>query len=424
MSSTVYVLGAGASKASSNSFQGIRNPVDTDFFAAAYSIDWTQADQDDWTIPLKDLAALQLYVKLFFKKELTNIADIARLSLEEVFSSIESFKSWVKHLGGGFDWIDQKEEYSANDASLLKVLLGNKDIIVAFLKKYPFWPEIQNGTSMLIFDAFFNMAERELKILIYNVFYLINKNAKCKLHDRFVSMVSENDLIISFNYDLIVDKTLIQTNKWFPETGYNFRMHSSSRYEINSTRDSLNIYLDWYCNEHFPQSKYRLLKLHGSLNWFKIEEKLPNSGKEHMYFIQPDLFHPNRNVESCRFKFISLFNPEEENYRIGKNSNAIVPPIVNKRKEFDPLSKFEIIWGSALKGLAEANNIIFIGYSLPPSDFHAKWLFRTGHALNSGKPTIKIVNPSESDAQRIRDIYSGADFENRIESFEAFVGLK
>ncbi|MCX6244659.1 MAG: hypothetical protein NTU98_08140 [Bacteroidetes bacterium] len=88
-------------------------------------------------------------------------------------------------------------------------------------------------------------------IIRSNTSWLTTKS--CPYHDKLVNKyLNVGDSIISFNYDLIVDKSLKSTLKWDETTGYGFPKKLIRKYY-----------------DEITESKYTLYKPHGSLNWFK-----------------------------------------------------------------------------------------------------------------------------------------------------------
>jgi hypothetical protein len=80
---------------------------------------------------------------------------------------------------------------------------------------------------------------------------------------KFAETVVDNEIpVITFNYDLVLDQLLRDTEKWFPVDGYGVRipLTLSGRYtpadDVAAKKEP---------DGHL--SKSDLLKLHGSLNW-------------------------------------------------------------------------------------------------------------------------------------------------------------
>jgi hypothetical protein len=73
---------------------------------------------------------------------------------------------------------------------------------------------------------------------------------------------------------------------------------------------------------------------------------------------------------------------------------VIVPPSWNKGAHNETLSH---IWRRAAEHLSEAEAIIFIGYSLPPTDQFFSSLFAVGCMSPTRIKLIRVYNPDKSD---------------------------
>jgi hypothetical protein len=81
----------------------------------------------------------------------------------------------------------------------------------------------------------------------------------------------------------------------------------------------------------------------------------------------------------------------------------IVPPTLRKQlfgvSDNEPLRD---VWTLADQSLSQAERIIVIGYSLPPTDFHAEWLMRASVQKNKhDKIDLIVVNPDGNVAKRL-----------------------
>lgn len=153
-----------------------------------------------------------------------------------------------------------------------------------------------------------------------------------KLVDR---IHRERAQVISFNWDLVLDELLFGK-------GLN-----PSSYGMAKGR-----------------SRVRLLKPHGSLNWYeeatgrhlKLTRRFKLAGKS------PDrvfAFKPFRAPASSSRSYMPL----------------IVPPILNKEFEGD---LFKHLWQETVSVLSRASEVRFLGFSMAQTDFHARFILRCG----------------------------------------------
>jgi hypothetical protein len=182
-------------------------------------------------------------------------------------------------------------------------------------------------------------------------------------------MKSSGAQIVSFNWDLLLDKTLFGS-------------------ELNKGSYGFDA-------SHLGT---RLLKPHGSLNWYEhksgrflSKDKVFNLVGEGSSQILS--FKPFRAVKSDKRDYMPL----------------IVPPIYTKT--FDK-ELFSHIWREAVSVLSVATEVRFFGYSLPDADFHARFILRCGfhnqefgslqddgtRGAPTGRARVVIVDPDPAGA--------------------------
>ncbi len=186
-------------------------------------------------------------------------------------------------------------------------------------------------------------------------------------------MLEEEAQIISFNWDLVLDELLFGDDL------------DHSCYGLSRMR----------------RRGARLIKPHGSLNWYdhatgrhlskEKKFKLHGTGANAIY-----AFKPYRAPSSSRRSYMPL----------------IVPPVLNK--EFGG-SVFQRLWRESVSVLSTASEVRFLGYSLADADFHARFVLRCGfynqehgepdrHGTTqppTGRALVTIVDPNEEVGKRI-----------------------
>jgi len=176
--------------------------------------------------------------------------------------------------------------------------------------------------------------------LVIGTLTAISKNATPTLYDELVHLLSNGDTIVTLNYDTLLDSALAKAG-WDPTAGYCIS-GSVSKFRWKLRRSELN-------------SSYRgvkLLKLHGSLNWFArgSYDKLTKVFDS----------KPTRIADPARVSEMKGF------------IRQIVPPIYGK---FFGHKHWQQIWTTAYKELLKAEMIVVIGCSLVDTDFHLRALF-------------------------------------------------
>jgi NAD-dependent SIR2 family protein deacetylase len=194
-------------------------------------------------------------------------------------------------------------------------------------------------------------------------------------YSRFISLISylkkqvqpqHSIAIITFNYDLALD--------------YAFYFHSM---EIN-----------YALGDGEETNTIPLLKLHGSMNWGYCpvcKEIVPWRLKE--FFIKyPPIIYPNETYQ--RLEIGSRISGNIHECKNPMDSEPVlVPPTWNKSEYHQKLTS---VWARAAKELSEAENIIVIGYSLPPTDQFFNYLYALGSTGETLLKRFLVFNPDNS----------------------------
>lgn len=203
---------------------------------------------------------------------------------------------------------------------------------------------------------------RETKDYLLTYLYLIFERLKGNhLGDKFARITKENDEIITFNYDLVLEKALWRADIWSPLAGY-VGVH---KFKIDEDKKRLE--------EAKRYSKLKIHKMHGSINW--------DSG----IVIETD------NIESGGFHFDEIEkilnrSPILNRPYAGKhNPPWILPSFVKPFEE----KEFYDIWQSAINVMSKTDELVIIGYSFRPEDSSSFFLL----SMLSQKCNIMIVDP-------------------------------
>ena len=166
------------------------------------------------------------------------------------------------------------------------------------------------------------------------------------------------------------------TNKyWHPDGGYGFFCLNSGTMAV-----------DAYEPITMDETSMLLLKLHGSLNW-RVKR-----GYHEPYSIDA-LVHDETWIKDETFEDIS--KRMRELYL--ERSPFIIPPVLVKTAlTQQPILR--LIWDRAYQALSTANEVTFVGYSLPATDIASRFLF--GEAVGPKRAkNVKVVNLAKNDAQ-------------------------
>lgn len=200
----------------------------------------------------------------------------------------------------------------------------------------------------------------------------------CSEHIKLANSLSEGDVVISFNYDILMDNALRESKK-LTDSGYLVHFQKAS--------DGQN----WRRAEDEP-SAVTLLKLHGSMNWLhcaNCNATFLNRSEK----ISPEYPSFPKNCPSCG----------ESNVYFQR---VIVPPILAKDYSLQPM---KYLWGQANRYVARAQEIVIIGYSFPPTDFATEALLRDRLPWSSQRQTrFVVVNPDKEVYERFKRVFSSS----------------
>lgn len=364
----VYLLGAGASKAYDLSPTGVRMPLAREVFAAFEKL---AASENRWVLT----GAILTYAR-----------DKKGVDIEDVFKKnydIEAFHSEVE-----------------------------EDLRRSFAKGEAAWGEtlgIQAVYTQLVF--FFACTVNE-----------IQNGPVSPAHQRLVAQLGDADVLLTFNWDTLVDRALHESGRWNLDYGYGFTPKEVFRdgWAAPATRP--------------PAAAPKLLKLHGSTNWITSYPALdPGSGEPYLlqqapadvvrvyefatkpyptyagrylpgyepfslgYYPPNILSDPGKSAEEghvfvrSRIKF--PFIPESTLPDNGvPSAPLIIPPVKNKSYTLFG-SLFERLWTEAEDALAACDRIFVIGYSFPVTDVRTIELFKKAFVRRKVLPKVVVVNP-------------------------------
>lgn len=164
--------------------------------------------------------------------------------------------------------------------------------------------------------------------------------------------------VISTNWDILLDNSIHQSivDREY-DAVVDYCCYISSRDEFD---ESIKPGLEKLGQGGF---NVKLLKLHGSLNWLQC----PRCMRLYSRFSSKDGILDYENRESCRHCDKNF--PEEENNHL-LTSNLIMPTYIKDLSN----PQYKVIWQNAGIEIAEAEKLVFIGYSLPNADFEMRQL--------------------------------------------------
>jgi len=278
---------------------------------------------------------------------------------------------WFKELDNFVKEFEEEATFGFNQKEFDKIRVGIKENLeylftVIDLHTQENGPKIEFGRKGVDISPYpvipfrFIGKDRleETKRCLLTFLYIIFENLKGNNKDNeFGKIISEKDQIITFNYDLVLEKALWQRNIWSPLNGY-VGVDKFAKEDDKKKLEEANKY-----------SRIKIHKMHGSICWVKSDHS------EHI-LIKLD------NKENWGFHFDGLekmlereptgqFEGQISKGYVGKHDPPwMLPSFVKpfERKEF-----YEI-WKSALKVMSKTDELIIIGYSFRPEDSNSQLL--------------------------------------------------
>jgi hypothetical protein len=170
------------------------------------------------------------------------------------------------------------------------------------------------------------------------------------LYSQLVSHLQPQDTLLTLNYDTLLDSALIEAG-WDPAKGYGL-LGGARKIEWKRQKPALSPAL----------AGVKLLKLHGSLNWY----------------VRGSFEKLSRVFEAKPSKVVISARPRTN--EIDGLVRQIVPPIYGKFFAHDHWRK---LWSAAHEALVEAEALVVIGCSLVETDFHLTGML--SHAVKQRK---------------------------------------
>jgi hypothetical protein len=277
-------------------------------------------------------------------------------------------------------------------------------------------------------------AHDQMVFLFAHVLNEIQNGPLARDYIKLVGKISDNDTLVTFNWDTLLDRVLHECTDWNPDTGYgvqfrnvldrNWRKQQDQKVaraikylKLHGSTNWLVHYMTW----HLSSGKRIMLKLQTPRHGFKkvsLDPKFLESIVAGKYFAPeikemewgeiappgpddpegyPNLFiDGSKGFESYKDRFrggyepYSYFFPPNDPETHIPLMPLMVPPTQYKLYEefahiIDPL------WELALESLSNSKNVFLIGYSLPQTDTRSLEMFRDADL--AGRPNWFVVNP-------------------------------
>lgn len=198
-------------------------------------------------------------------------------------------------------------------------------------------------------------------------------NDKMDLMKKFLYYcIEENAILITFNYDLFIEKICSYLNA-HDETNHKYNLVVNYGIKINESPFNLTSRITF---GNIIDKHLQLLKVHGSFNWFNIKDS-----------------------ESADISDIVSLDDSEVN-DIYQNKTPYFIPMSNTKHKYFSGSFYKTIWSKMNYFIKNAEDITFIGYGFPKTDFDNLVFF------SSFKDKIKdiVIYNSSKDLEKKKSL--------------------
>jgi hypothetical protein len=228
------------------------------------------------------------------------------------------------------------------------------------------------------------------------------RSAPAVLYHSLAGRVRPGDVVITFNYDLGVERALRCAELWDIKTGYGFPVATADK-----------------------PSLVDVLKLHGSTNWRALlfggrtgffAGGGNSLGDRPVLFFRPDLAY---------LGYPDFIDPQCMGLDTAVSLPAMIMPALPKDFHFatrhgqEWKGFWDYLWNRAAGAISNADHIVVIGYSLPSADERARELL-LGTSNKSVHLTICCGNATARLEQEFRD-HGFSAIESAATTFNGFL---
>jgi hypothetical protein len=204
-------------------------------------------------------------------------------------------------------------------------------------------------------------------------------------YEEFASVIVQaGDGIITFNYDVSLERELRRAGKWQVGDGYGFEVPRLPN-----------------------KSPVKILKLHGSSNWLaSLYINMAGYGQTAPGYV----FGPRPVISHRDVVYLGYTNERDISFQDGRSGYCPLLVLPAASKEFflgftgkrELSTFFDELWQQAERFLAKSDKVVICGYGMPNADKRACTLLLRAIGENS-QITILSRGASEEVAQRFRN---------------------
>jgi len=366
MSETVYLLGAGVNR--HIDWHGLWPPLVDDFFRMAL-----RSEKFNNEHYFERIARVYDYIRDVWKKNRSDLEN-EPFNLEDCFTMIQ---------------LEQAEAEREGDHNEYGRLAGVEFLLVSFLAEYLSEFEVAAITSDIM---------REFGTVLYREEpSILTVNYDCIIESIIESASGVNSNIPgSFKEGGVADDELPYSHmNWNRPLSYAIKFD-----QVQLQRAGLPTYVDgdrFYSHPANRLYSWKLLKLHGSLNWFRY---VPI--RKYHSLDASELKLPEERLREVLLINGRWWFTEPPDFQGWLLEPMIITPVLYKEHYYQNMP-FPDIWREAREELSRCKRLVIIGYSFAAGDFSIRKLlldaFREDHLRE-----LVVVNPDTSVVKKAKEL--------------------
>jgi hypothetical protein len=201
-------------------------------------------------------------------------------------------------------------------------------------------------------------------------------------------------------------------HNWNRPLGYGFAFDKVKLY-----RAGLTTFVEGRKFYSHPSNKLiepPILKLHGSLNWFRYTKV-----REYGFLREGESYElSNEQTNSIILNEGNWWLARRPSLNGWLIDPVIIPPVLYKddffRQDFVSRNIFPILWDKAKKALEQCRKLVIIGYSFPPTDFLMRKLFLEAFETDHLKELVLVTRDSSGTGEVAAKVKKYCHFEQLI----------
>lgn len=371
MSDIVYLIGAGVNQAIKD-FDRLSPPLITNLFQIA--LKKRKYSDEHYTNKIQDVYD---YLEKYWKKTKSDLAD-SPFDLEQCFTLLERQKENA--------YQKDQEEYNR----LITIEFRLKSFLAEVLSDFEY-----SGFNHSMYNFGRILVHEQPTILTFNYDCILESIIESASGVNPTIPIEFHDLEPSEEFEIPDELLAYSHSNWNRPLGYGITFDEVQLYQAGVSK-----YVKGKRFYSHPKNKlYSLpiLKLHGSLNWFKYlpVRSFPTFPNEE----QPTLGEKEHEIVLVQGHW--WFNEPPAHHGWYVDPVIITPTLYKDRYSREPL--FKQIWEMARNALSRCRRLVVIGYSFAPTDFSTKQLLLETFSNNDLEELI-VVNPDVSVVQIVKDL--------------------